>query len=167
MAEAKDDFVTVVTGTKPESNIDIKDDKKVDVMIALYVSLRSNIVQWNDRAYRATAWSIGLSLAVVMYWITHSSSMPILGRFIFAVGIFMFGSITQRYLLAIRQAHKGTGRVIDRVQATLKLCDKSVYIQDALFFGYSGKYLAPGSIKSLQFMHCLSFLFCIVVVIIF
>lgn len=158
------DFNTTVTGSLPESTLAIPNAKKVDVLVALYMSLRSNIAEWINRSYRATAWSVGLLMTATGYWVLRGSETPLSLRIVVALGLFLFGSLTQCFLYIARGAHHATGRAIDRVQATLRLCDEDIYIKDARFFGFSGRYLAPMGIAALQVLHGVSLLFCLGVV---
>ena len=157
-------FATTVTGTLPDSALDIADEKKVDVLVQYLMSLRSNIVAWNDRAYRAAVWSTGILFSASGYCLFHRAEMTTSVRVMLAIGFALFGGLTQNFLYAARRSHRGTGRVIDRVQATLRLCDENAYIKGARFFGYSGHYIEPKSMTSLQILHGCALVFSVVTV---
>lgn len=67
-------FDTTISGILPNSALKLSDEKKTDVLVALLVSLRDNIVSWNDRAYRAAVWSAGLLMSATGYCMVHSAS---------------------------------------------------------------------------------------------
>ena len=54
---------------KVKSNVDIKDQEKVDILKSLMESVRSQIMFWHDRAYIAATASFGILLTITKLWI--------------------------------------------------------------------------------------------------
>ena len=95
---------TETAGNKlPKSVLDIKDDKKVDILVELGLQVRRNIHQWETRAFAASTWSIGIMLGVLVIWATRSTqgiqvpTQP--AKIALVVVVVLFGILTQ-YLLA-------------------------------------------------------------------
>ena len=146
-------FEPKISAPIPVSNLNISDEKKIDIIISLLTSFRTTIQAWTERAYKTTIWSIGIMLSVLGYWILHGSSITGKGRLFFVVALFVFGLLTQLYLSAAQRAHKGNGVAIAKCEAVLKLCDKDCYFDGERFFGYSGKWLPSKSLRILQIFH--------------
>ncbi len=149
----KESFESKITAPVPMSNLEISDQKKVDIIIALLASFRNTVQIWTERAYKTTIWSIGIMLSIVGYWILHGESLLGKGRLFFAVALFIFGLLTQLYLSVAQRAHRGNGIAIAKCEAVLKLCDKNSFFDGERFFGYSGKWLPSESLKVLQVFH--------------
>ena len=137
----------------PVSNLNISDEKKVDIILSLLSSFRNTVQAWTERAYKTTIWSIGIMLSVVGYWILYGGSITGKGRLFFGIALFVFGLLTQLYLSASKRAHKGNGVAIVKCEAVLKLCDKNSFFEGERFFGYSGKWLPSKSLTILQIFH--------------
>jgi hypothetical protein len=54
---------------KLKSEVNIKDEEKVDILKSLMESVRSQIMVWHDRAYIAATASFGLLLTITKLWI--------------------------------------------------------------------------------------------------
>lgn len=148
-----DSFEPKISAPVPLSNLNISNEKKVDIIISLLSSFRNTVQTWTERAYKTTIWSIGIMLSVVGYWILHGRGITGKGRLFFGIALFIFGLLTQLYLSAARRAHRGNGIAIAKCEAVLKLCDKDCYFEGERFFGYSGKWLPSKSLTILQIFH--------------
>ena len=158
MKSKKGIFSTSVTNNIPISNINLSEDKKVDVLLALMHDIRSNINSWTERAYQSTIWSVGMLLTIVGFWLSYGKINASGYGIYFIIGVFVLGIFNQAYLFAARRAHRGNGAVITKIEVALKLCDLDSYIVGKRFFGYSGKWISSKSLIILQTMHAITIL---------
>lgn len=127
--------------------------KKVDVLISLVSSLRSDHIAWIDRTYKAATWSIGILVTAMSYVMLQKDTLQPNEIIFIAIGMTLFGLITQLFFCAGRNAHHGIGAALSRCEASLKLCETDCYLQGTPFFGYSGKWVPPTHITILQIFH--------------
>lgn len=146
-------FKAEIVNPVPISNLNISDDKKIDILINLMNSFRTNVQAWTERAYKLTIWSVGIMISSVSYCFLHSETITKKGLIFISIALFVFGLLTQLYLSAAQRAHKGNGIAISKCEAALKLCDLGSYLKNELFFGYSGKWLSSKSLRVLQIFH--------------
>lgn len=123
----------------PKSALEIKDDKKVDVLISLVSSLRSDHIAWIDRTYKAATWSIGILVTAMSYVMLQKDTLQPNEIIFIAIGMTLFGLITQLFFCAGRNAHHGIGAALSRCEASLKLCETDCYLQGTPFFWVFGK----------------------------
>jgi len=158
---------TKVVDTIFESTLNISDDKKVDILIAMMHDIRNSIDSWTNRSFQAVSWSGGILLAFVGYWITKAHKVVLLNRIFLALGICLFGMLIQIYLFRVKSAHSGNGNLLSKIEATLRLTEKNFYIHDKYFFKYTGKWIPPKSLTILQVMNLIIIIFAISVAIAF
>ena len=127
-------FESIISMPVPFGQIDISDEKKVDVLVSLIASSKTNILTWGERAFKATSWSVGIILSIVGYYILHGNMMPLKGRIFITLGIILFGLLTQIYLASAKRAHTGNGYVLVKCESALRLCEKATYFEDYEFF---------------------------------
>ena len=149
----KEKFDPTISATIPENNITLTDDKRADVLISVMNSIRQNILSWTERSYKVTSWSVGILLSVLSFWILYGDPNSLKTRFIIALGLFIFGSFTQLYLLSALRAFRGNGDALIKCEAALKLCNAGFYSKDKPFFGYSGQWLSSKSLTVLRLFH--------------
>ncbi len=160
----KDNFESKIIEVIPESSLIISDDKKVDIIISVMSLLRNNVSSWTERAFKATSWSAGILISFITFWIINGKTIPLMDRVLISFGIFFFGIFMQFYLFSARRAHKGNGVAIAKCEVALKLCKKDFYINETIFFGYSGKWLNSKSLTVLQYFSAFLTLFAIILI---
>jgi len=143
----------IVNEDVPKSTLNINDDKKVDVLVSLVSSLRSDHISWIDRSYKAATWSIGILVSAMSYVILQKPEIATSKIVFVAIGMLFFGLITQLFFCAARNAHHGIGAALSRCEASLRLCETGSYLVETPFFGYSGKWVPPTHITILQTLH--------------
>jgi hypothetical protein len=149
----RESFDSKISAPLPVSNLEISNEKKVDIIISLLGSFRNTVQAWTERAYKTTIWSIGIMLSIVGYWVLHGGDISGRGRLFFSIALVVFGLLTQLYLQAAQRAHRGNGIAIAKCEAVLNLCNKDSYFAGERFFGYSGKWLPSKSLTILQIFH--------------
>jgi hypothetical protein len=137
----------------PTSALDISDDKKIDVLVSLVSSLRSDHVSWIDRTYTVATWSVGILVTAMSYTILQKDELSANEIAYIAIGMTLFGLVTQLFFCAARNAHHGIGAALSRCEASLGLCEPGCYLQNTPFFGYTGKWVPPTHITILQIFH--------------
>lgn len=147
------DFAPKITATVPVTTFTVTDDKKVDILISLYGTLRTSIANCIERCYKAAFWSVGILLSLAGAWLLHGQGISLKGRFLSVAGTFLFGALTQLHLDAEREEYFGNGVALVKVEAALGLCQADAYIQGAPFFGYSGKWVPARNLALLQIFH--------------
>jgi hypothetical protein len=112
----------------PTSNVDIDEAGKVNVLVSLMSSCRSERTNWHNQAYIAAVSSFGLLLAVFKVWMDVGNKRWVLFlSFIMALGFFEL--LTQQYLTVANQKIRGNNDVILKCEHALKLKDENVYFQ--------------------------------------
>lgn len=164
MSKPYKEFDTTIQGPPPISRIDVTEDNKVDVLTQYWMSLRQRIGVWEDRAYAATVWSLGLIFSAMGYCLLQPQNLTATSRILIASAFVIFGGLTQAFLSVARRSYRSTGAAIDRVQAALRLCEPDVYVAEKPFFGYTGRYLPPRIMTVLQCLHIVGLLFALGVV---
>lgn len=149
------------------SNINLSDDHKVNVLIAMMHDVRNSIDSWTNRSFQAVTWSGGILIAFIGIWLTKTSKVPIEKRIVLAVGILLFGSFIQAFMFRAKKAHKGNGNLLTKIEATLRLTEQNTYIQNSRFFTYTGKWVAPKSLNILQIINLIIIIFAILVTLLF
>jgi hypothetical protein len=116
-----------------DSKIKIDDNRKVDILLKLMESFRSQIMAWHDRAYFAAVASFGLLLGVTKLWInTKDKKWPYLICFI--CSIIIFEVLTQFYLRSTRQNYQGNEDGKLKCEYALRLKDEDAFFNNDRFF---------------------------------
>ena len=107
------EFDTGVVGSPPVSKIRLSDEKKADVLTQYWMSLRARVGVWEDRAYRATVWSVGLVFSATGYCLLHPEDLAMIRRLVVGVGFIIFGALTQSFLFVAKRSHRHTGLFVE------------------------------------------------------
>jgi hypothetical protein len=142
-----------VSSDVPKSALNINDDKKVELLLSLMSSLRTDNTSWIDRTYKSAIWSIGILVTAMSFIFIENSKIPANGIIFIAIGMSLFGLVTQLFFCAARNAHNGIGAALIRCEASLRLCESGSYLTEAPFFGYSGHWIPPTHITIMQVLH--------------
>jgi len=149
----QEEITYIVSDDVPQSALEFTDEKRADVLISLVNSLRSDHIAWIDRSYTAATWSIGVLVTAMSYIALHNANLQIKAIIFVAIGMALFGLITQLFFCAARNAHHGIGAALSRCEASLGLCEPGCYLKGVTFFGYSSKWVPPTHITILQIFH--------------
>jgi len=115
------------------SKVNIDDNRKVDILLKLMESFRSQIMAWHDRAYVAAVGSLGLLLGVTKLWIdTENKELLFLIGYVSAIVIFEI--LTQLYLRTTRHNYEGNEEGKLKCEYALRLKDEDAYFSEAMFF---------------------------------
>lgn len=149
----KGDVGSYISKDVPECSYDIPDDKKIEIVINLMNNFRAQINEWNDRAFKTTTWSAGLTISFVAYRLLNIDKIGPQENTFILISVIIFGFLNILYILSAIRSHYGNGKGLVKCEALLKLCDIGEYIKDERFFGYSGKWLPSINLRILIFVH--------------
>lgn len=116
-----------------ESSIDLKVDHKVNTLLSLMESFRSQIMAWHDRAYVVATTSFGLLLVITKQWMDNQSKNLIYLAGYIAI-IILFSLLTQFYLRVANNAYKGNEEGKIKCEYALKLKEEDFYFHGKRFF---------------------------------
>lgn len=137
----------------PTSTLNISDEKKADVLIAVYQTLNNHIATWHEHSYQATTWSVLGLLGILSYVVFGNLTIEGTGSTLIITGTVMFGLLTQLYLIVICRSYHRIGCEIERCQAVLRLCEQGAYEESKTYFRYSSRWVCPSDIYVLLALH--------------
>lgn len=115
------------------SSIELSADKKVEVLLSLMESFRSQIMAWHDRAYAVATTSLGLLLFVTKQWIdAPNKNLIYLGGYIIVILIFSW--LTEMYLKAAHDAYNGNEQGKIQCEYALRLKESGAYFHNERVF---------------------------------
>jgi hypothetical protein len=116
-----------------ESVVDVNADRKVDILLSLMGSFRSQIMAWHDRAYLVATSSFGLLLVIAKQWLDTPNKTPLylIG---YAIAIAFLAWLTQLYLRSVMNAYQGNEAGKLKCEYALRLKDEDTYFRGARFF---------------------------------
>jgi hypothetical protein len=115
------------------SSLQISDDRKVEIVLKLLESSRSQIMTWHNQAYVATTASLGLVFLVTKVWMSASPE-TLAGLLACEVAITAFAVLTQFYLRSARDNYNGNEENKLKCEYALRLKDENAYFDGARFY---------------------------------
>jgi len=115
-----------------QSTLDLKDKEKIDTIVKLLESARSQIMTWHNQAYIAATASLGLLLGITKLWLdTEHKTGPSL--MVFEVGIVAVTVLAYLYLDAALHNYNGNEEIRVKCEYALRLKDQGTYFEGARF----------------------------------
>ena len=150
------------------SDISIDDNHKVEVILSVMNSARKHVIEWHNRAYTSTTWSISIMVGVGVFCIKQDDLVDFKWIF-FVISILSFLVLGQNYLSNIKNALEGNGRVITKCEDALRLNEEKFYLKSGKIFEPSefGEWVHPEDVDTLIRLHLLVGILVILSVIIF
>ncbi len=115
------------------SHLQISNDQKVEIILKLLESSRTQIMTWHKQAYVATTASLGLIFLVTKVWVS-ASTKPLAGLLVCEVAIIAFAILTQSYLRAARDNYNNNESHKLKCEYALRLKDENAYFDGARFY---------------------------------
>jgi hypothetical protein len=143
-----------IVAPPPESALRPSDDKRIDILLSVYNSARSDIHHWEDRIYQASIFSSGAMISAVGFFLRYNQVLRE-HRGIFSLAVLTFGMLSAIYLIASMKAYGNNGRLLVKVEVALGFCEIGTYLAGRPFFGYSGRWVPNRRAVILFILHLL------------
>jgi len=141
------------------SSLTIDPHEKVEIVLKLLESSRSQVMTWHNQAYVATTASLALILLVTKFWV---SAWPktLVGLLACEVAIVAFAILTQLYLRSIQDNYRDNEEHKLKCEYALRLKDENAYFDGARFYWAESGEMEEGmparDIRALRWSHAIA-----------
>ncbi len=146
-----------------QSSLQVSNDQKVEIILKLLESSRSQIMTWHNQAYVAATASLGLILVVTNVWVRAQPKTPI-GLGLSEVVIIAFAVLTQLYLRSTHDHYNDNEEHKLKCEYALRLKDENAYFDGARFYwaetGEREKGMPARDIPVLRWSHATASFLC-------
>lgn len=141
------------------SSLDVSNPQKVEIMLKLLESSRSQIMAWHNQAYVGTVASLGLVLFVTKVWVT-ALPKTLVGLSGCEVAIAAFAILTKLYLRSTHANYRNNEKHKLKCEYALRLKDENAYFEGARFYwaepGETEKGMPALDIPVLRWSHAIA-----------
>jgi hypothetical protein len=142
-----------------DSNLDVSNDRKVEIVVKLLESSRTQIMSWHNQAYVAASASLGLMLVVINVCLT-ARSKTLVGLLAYEVGIVALATFGQLYLRATHENYANNEKHKLKCEYALRLKDENAYFNGARFYwaerGEMERGMPARDIRVLRWSHAIA-----------
>jgi len=141
-----------------QSNLEISNDQKVEIIQKLLESSRSQIMTWHNQAYVAASASLGLILVVTNVFL-GAQKKTLAALAVYEVAITAFAILTQLYLRITHDNYDNNEKHKLKCEYALRLKDENAYFRGARFYwaesGEMEKGMPARDIQALRLAHAI------------